>query len=362
MARGVRFVDEAWISVTSGRGGDGCLAFRREKYVPRGGPDGGDGGRGGHVILHAQSQVSTLLDIGRSRAYRAPAGQPGRGKNQTGRNGEDLVIDLPVGTLVRDRGTGTLLVDLDHPGMTFRIAVGGQGGRGNKSFATATHQTPREWEPGEDGQTFELDLELKLVADVGLLGLPNAGKSTFLSRVSAAHPRIADYPFTTLAPQLGIVELDSERRLVVADIPGIIEGAHEGVGLGLEFLRHLERTRALLHLLDPFDRTLEQLIEDHRVIRGELDQYGTIFAGRPKLTAVNKGDLMPPEEHAALVRGLEDVVGEPVVGISAVTGVGVPVLLDRLWRIVVEARSAAEALEPDPEAESGPEPTPGNAP
>ena len=339
----MRFIDEALLTVKSGRGGDGCVSFRREKYVPRGGPDGGDGGRGGHVILHADPQVNTLLDIGRSRTFRAQSGEPGRGKNCTGRTGEDRFIRLPIGTIVRHRDSGELVIDLDTPGMEVVIAAGGRGGRGNTSYTTSTHQAPREWEPGGDSVVLELALELKLVADVGLLGLPNAGKSTFLSRVSAAHPRIADYPFTTLAPQLGIVELDAERRIVVADIPGIIEGAHEGVGLGLDFLRHLERTRVLLHLLDPFERDLEGLLHDHRVIRGELSQYSAEFATRPKLTVLNKGDLIPKEDREALRRDLAAAIGEPVAWISGVTGKGIPLVLERLWDQIRSTEAAESA-------------------
>ena len=353
MVREMRFVDEALLTVKSGRGGDGCVSFRREKYVPRGGPDGGDGGRGGHVILFAETQVTTLLDIGRSRTYRAPSGEPGRGRNCTGRNGEDRVIPLPVGTIVRMRDTQELVVDLDTPGMTVVIAEGGSGGKGNARFATATHQTPREWEPGGDEIELELSLELKLVADVGLLGLPNAGKSTFLSRVSAAHPRIADYPFTTLAPQLGIVELDADRRIVVADIPGIIEGAHEGVGLGLEFLRHLERTRILLHLLDPHGRDLEGLIHDHKVVREELLQHSSTFLSRPKLTVLNKADLIPDEDRAALRRDLAAAIGEPVAWISGVSGKGIPPVLERMWE---EIRTTKEADPTPNSADSAAEP------
>ena len=354
MARGMRFVDEALLHVRSGRGGDGCVSFLREKYVPRGGPDGGDGGRGGHVILVAEPQITTLLDIGRSRSYRAKSGQPGKGASCTGRSGSDLRIPLPVGTVVRDRETGELIIDLDTPGIEFIVAEGGKGGRGNEGFATSTHQTPREWTPGEEGVELELSLELKLVADVGLLGLPNAGKSTFLSRVSAAHPRIADYPFTTLAPQLGIVELDTERRIVVADIPGIIEGAHEGVGLGLDFLRHLERTRILLHLLDPHGRDLAGLVHDHRVIRVELRQYSDVFDTRPKLTVLNKSDLVPDEEREPMRVALQKELGEPVAWISGVGGAGIPRVLEALWKRIqaVLAAESADSGEGDPSPES----------
>lgn len=343
MPRGLRFVDEARLTVISGRGGDGCLSFRREKYVPRGGPDGGDGGRGGHVILVADSQVTTLLDIGRARTFRAKSGQPGKPKSGSGRCGEDVRVSLPLGTLVRNAEDGELIVDLSEPGIEYVIASGGEGGRGNQSFVTSTHQAPREITPGEDGVERELALELKLVADIGLLGLPNAGKSTFLSRVSAAHPRIADYPFTTLTPQLGIVELDVERRCVIADIPGIIEGAHEGLGLGLEFLRHLERTRVLLHLLDPFEKSLEQLVEDHRVIRAELSQYSSVFDHRPKLTVINKSDLIPTEDRRAMAEGLATAIEEPVAWISGASGDGIAPVLDRAWKLLKSAQTSPKA-------------------
>ena len=353
MVKEMRFVDEAWLTVKSGRGGDGCLSFRREKYVPRGGPDGGDGGRGGHVILVADPQVTTLLDIGRARSYRARSGQPGKAKNCSGRTGEDRRISLPLGTIVTEKETGELVVDLDRAGMEVVVAEGGRGGRGNASFATSTHQAPREWEKGGDPIERDLALELKLVADVGLLGLPNAGKSTFLSRVSAAHPRIADYPFTTLNPQLGIVELDLARRFVVADIPGIIEGAHQGVGLGLEFLRHLERTRVLLHLLDPHDRELEELIHDHRVIRNELAEYSDRFHEKPTLTVLNKADLILEEEREPLRKGLAEAIGEPVGWISGVSGKNLPPLLEKLWELIPPPEEPETAEEAPSDADDG---------
>lgn len=337
---GVHFVDEAKIVVRSGVGGAGCVSFRREKYVARGGPDGGDGGRGGHVILEADPQITTLLDIGRRHLYEAERGQHGMGKNKHGRNGKDMLLKLPVGTLVRAASNAELLVDLDEPGMRVVIAEGGRGGRGNKQFATATYQTPREAESGGDQVELELALELKLMADVGLLGLPNAGKSTFLSRVSAAHPKIADYPFTTLAPQLGIAELDLERRLVLADIPGLIEGASDGVGLGMEFLRHVERTRVLLHLLDPFDRDLEQLTADFRVIRTELERYSSELVKRPIVTAINKVDLIPKDDRKALVRDLSKAIGEPVLELSGATGQGLTAVLETVWDRLVESPPA----------------------
>lgn len=341
----IHFVDEAVIMVRSGAGGDGCVSFRREKYVARGGPDGGDGGRGGHVFVEADSQKTTLLDIGRQYLYQAERGQHGMGKNRHGRQGKDLTLKLPIGTLIRDSGTGELLTDLDTHGKVVQIAAGGKGGKGNKMFATAVHQTPRESEPGGTLVEIELALELKLMADVGLLGLPNAGKSTFLSQVSAAHPKIADYPFTTLAPQLGIAELGVERRLVIADIPGLIEGASDGVGLGIEFLRHIERTKILVHLLDPFDRDLDGLCEDFRVIRNELERYSEALAQRPIITVLNKSDLFPPDEYRELLTALSEFAGQPVLSLSAATGQGVREVLEAAWDqlVRVQANEAEDA-------------------
>ncbi|MEM7261275.1 MAG: GTPase ObgE [Planctomycetota bacterium] len=327
------FIDETVIQVRSGAGGDGCVSFLREKYVARGGPDGGDGGRGGHVLLRGDENISTLLELGRNHLYSAKRGAHGMGKNRTGANGADVVIRVPKGTLVRDTKTGELIVDIQEHGQEVVIARGGRGGRGNKRFATSTHQAPREFEDGEPSVELELALELKLMADIGLLGLPNAGKSTFLSRVSAARPRIASYPFTTLRPQLGIAELDVERRIVIADIPGLVEGAHQGVGLGIEFLRHLERTRALLHLLDPFERTPEQLADDFAVIRGEIGNYEVDLGQRPIITAINKIDLVPEDERSEYVAAFSKRVGEPVLVLSGVTGEGIPDVLDALWRM-----------------------------
>jgi len=326
----IRFVDEVWIHVYAGKGGDGCCSFRREKYIPRGGPDGGDGGRGGHIILYADPHVQTLLDFTGRPVHKAEKGRPGSSKNQTGRMGADLRIAVPVGTMVYDED-GNLIVDLAESEQEFVIASGGAGARGNTGFATSTHQSPREFTPGEEGEEKRVHLELKLIADVGLLGLPNAGKSTFLSRVSSAHPKIADYPFTTLSPQLGIAELDTFRRIVLADVPGLIEGAAEGVGLGIGFLRHLERTRVLLHLIDPHDREIEDLIHDHAVIRGEVRSHSEELANRPTITVINKSDLLPPEDLDRLRQELEKRLGEPVRVISGVTGAGIREVLEALW-------------------------------
>ncbi len=332
----IRFVDVAQLNVVAGKGGDGCVSFRREKYVPRGGPDGGDGGRGGHVILHADPHIQTLLDFKGHPIHKAESGRQGTGKNMTGRGGADLLIKLPVGTSVYDAEDSTLVVDLTEDGQQFIAARGGAGGKGNQCFATSTHQAPREFTPGEEGQQHKFNLELKLIADVGMLGLPNAGKSTFLSRVSSAHPKIADYPFTTLRPQLGIVELDPFRRIVVADIPGLIEGASKGVGLGIAFLRHLERTRVMVHLLDPFDRDLDGLVEDHRVIRAEVKAHSQELAARQMVTAINKSDLLGQDQARELQNGLQERIGEPVALLSGVTGEGLKELLERLWILLQE--------------------------
>ena len=246
----MQFVDYVKIHVKAGDGGRGCVSFRREKYVPRGGPDGGDGGRGGHIIFRATDALNTLLDQTYHREYRAQRGQHGMGKKMHGKNGEDLIIPVPVGTILKDAETKDILIDLDRKGLQVVIAKGGRGGLGNSHFATSTRQAPRYAQPGEEGEEKWLILELKLLADVGLIGLPNAGKSTLLSVISSARPKIADYPFTTLTPVLGVVKLEDYRSFVVADIPGLIEGAHRGVGLGFQFLRHVERTSILLHLVD----------------------------------------------------------------------------------------------------------------
>ncbi|MBN1490704.1 MAG: GTPase ObgE, partial [Phycisphaerae bacterium] len=273
------FVDEAEIFVRAGNGGPGCMSFRREKFIPKGGPDGGNGGDGGDVCLVADADVSTLLDLTGRHHWIARNGTPGMGKNMHGRNGEHCIIRVPPGTLVYDRDHGMLLKDLDQPGMQVCVAQGGRGGRGNEAYKSATNQAPRQADLGEPGQERWLRLELKLIADVGVVGLPNAGKSTLLSRLSRARPKIADYPFTTLEPQLGIVELSGYRRFVMADIPGLIEGAHEGVGLGDAFLRHIERTRVLVHLVDacPMDGSPTP-VEAYRTIREELSKYSATLA------------------------------------------------------------------------------------
>lgn len=337
-------VDRAEIYVRGGKGGDGCVSFRREKFIPRGGPDGGDGGDGGNVFALAKIGVDTLLDFAGRHHWMAPNGQPGMGKKMAGRMGTDITLELPPGTLIYDRDSGILIKDLSTPGERITLAHGGQGGKGNARFASATHQTPREFEEGTPGQERWLRLELKLIADVGIVGLPNAGKSTLLSRLSRARPKIADYPFTTLQPQLGIVELPGDRRFVMADIPGLIEGAHEGAGLGDEFLRHIERTRAILHVVDVGSEFAPLPPEEaYHAIRRELAKYSPELAAKPELIAANKIDLTGGEEAAAAFAGQ---IGREVLPISAAAGTGVRKLAEYLWTLV---RKVEPVPAPDPE-------------
>ncbi len=324
-------VDELRIRVRAGRGGDGCLSFRRERFVPRGGPDGGPGGRGGSVLLRADRNVGTLLALRRAHEYAAANGQPGRGRNRTGAAGDDLVVPVPVGTVVRDAHTGAVLADLTADGQEAVVACGGRGGRGNKAFATPTHQTPREFEHGEPGEARDLDLELKLIADVGLVGLPNAGKSTLLARLSAARPRIASYPFTTLEPQLGLVAADDYRSFVLADIPGLIAGAHAGAGLGHKFLRHIERTACLAHIVDLAPADGSDPVRNLAVVREELARFSEALSRRPQVVVGNKLDLPGAQEAADR---LEQNVQAPLVCVSAATGQGMDALVAALLRML----------------------------
>ena len=330
------FLDQATIQVAAGRGGDGAKSFRRAAYIPLGGPDGGDGGRGGNVVVRVDPQLATLLDYRYRRSYAAEHGAKGEGSNRTGRSGDDLVLRVPPGTVVRDAGTGEVLGELVAPGDEIVAARGGRGGKGNAFFATATNQAPRHSQPGEEGEARELDLELKLIADVGLVGEPNAGKSTFLSAVSKATPKVADYPFTTLAPNLGVVQLTSGRTFVVADIPGIIEGAHEGKGLGLQFLRHIERTRTLAIMI-PAD-ALEPQAELEK-LRTELASYSDELPEKPYCVVFTKSDLMPPDWPAPRVEA-PDAWGQFVV--SSVARRGLDELLEALWRHARREERAAE--------------------
>jgi GTP-binding protein len=325
------FVDEAKISVKAGDGGNGCVSFRREKYVPKGGPDGGDGGRGGHVYFRAVADMDTLLDFSGRHHWRAGNGKPGQGANKHGSDGEDLVLRVPPGTLVYDIDLDLLIADLNQIGMKVTVCRGGKGGRGNKAFATSTNQTPRTAEKGTLGQERNLKLELKLIADVGLVGMPNAGKSTLISRCSAARPKIADYPFTTVEPVLGIVELTNYRRFVMADIPGLIEGASEGAGLGHDFLKHIERTTLLVHLLDIMPVDGSDPADNYHAIRNELAQHSEVLARKPEVIVVNKIDLDPDGERLAKLR---DHLGSHIVPISAATGQGIRTLVELLWQKV----------------------------
>ena len=335
-------IDLARIHCRSGRGGAGCISFRREKFVPKGGPDGGDGGRGGDVWLEVDHHVRTLLDCRERPQYRAGPGRPGSGNNCTGKTGEDLVVHVPPGTVVKDVASGELLADLVAPGDRVRVAKGGRGGRGNARFVSPTHQAPRRADPGEEGEEREVELELKLIADIGLVGLPNAGKSTLLSRVTRARPKVADYPFTTLEPNLGIAALDAERTYVIADLPGLIEGAHQGRGLGLQFLRHVERTRVLLFLVDA---SSEDPAGTLALLRREIAGYSAALAEKPYRVVLSKGDLLPPEEHA----GAAERAGLPAARlVSAHSGAGLRDLLEDLWGMIVAEEAAARA-----EAEDG---------
>lgn len=330
----MKFIDEAKIEVFAGDGGDGCRSFRREKYVPRGGPNGGDGGRGGHVIARADEGLATLLDVSSRHHVRASRGEHGRGKEQYGANGKDVLVRLPVGTVVRDRDTGEVITDLTKHGMEVVIARGGYGGRGNKHFRSATNQTPEHCEPGRPGQQRIVQLELKLLADVGLIGLPNAGKSTLIASISKARPKIADYPFTTTVPNLGVVQLGITRSFTVADIPGLIEGAHTGVGLGHQFLRHIERTRVLLHLIDVTDPTHPDPVASYHTIRTELAAYDGELAKRPEIVVFTKQDLPEAVARATAVKNEFVRLGREVFTLSAATHTGLEQLLEVVWQVL----------------------------
>src|SRR5436309_2407023 len=313
------FVDRVTLFVKAGDGGDGCLSFRREKYVPRGGPDGGDGGRGGDVIVRAIAGTDSLADIVNRKHWRAQRGGRGGSANCSGRDAEDLIVRVPPGTIIFDRKRGNVLRDLTRGGDEVVVARGGKGGYGNKHYASSTNRAPRQFQHGESGEERELVLELKVIADVGLIGLPNAGKSTLLSRLSRAQPEIADYPFTTKYPNLGMVTIGGERAFVLADLPGLIEGAHSGVGLGHEFLRHVERTRVLIHLVEPFPADGGDPAGNYRTIRRELELYRPELAAKPEVVALSKSELTGAEPVRAR---LERELGRPVLALSAVTGQG----------------------------------------
>jgi len=317
------FIDEVRILVKAGDGGNGCLAFRREKFVPRGGPSGGDGGRGGDVILVSSEHENTLLKFRYNPEHKAERGRHGEGSNRTGADGQSLEVQIPVGTVVYDESTGARLYDFTHPGERFTVASGGRGGKGNARFATSTHQAPTEHEPGRPGEERRLRLELKLLADVGLVGFPNAGKSTLISRVSAARPKIADYPFTTLEPNLGVVELPDYRSFVVADIPGLIEGAHEGHGLGIQFLRHIERTRLLVHLVDVSEASGRDPVQDFETVMDELASFSRDLFSKPMLVVASKMDVAQDPARVLALRLHVAERGMAYFEISSATGLGI---------------------------------------
>lgn len=374
----MRFIDEAKIKVSAGHGGPGCVSFRRETFVPRGGPDGGDGGAGGNIVFETSAQLSTLQDFRFKRIYQAPNGMHGSGAQKSGRNGDDILIKVPVGTVIKDAETGEILVDFVEDQERWVACQGGRGGKGNSHFATATHQAPKFAQPGEEGTAHHLILELKLLADVAIIGFPNAGKSTLISSISAARPKIADYPFTTLTPNLGVVSLPEHQSFVVADIPGLIEGAHRGMGLGHKFLKHIERTRVFLHLLDgtqlledvtrpavegepsPEAYAIGRLIERYQAIRKELGLFNEKLLHTPEIVVINKVDLLQSDapliakakealhQQIAFIRGTPPQPQEPYI-ISGVTGFGVQELLFEVQREIVAQKVASNtAVIPDP--------------
>ena len=328
----MKFIDEAIITVQSGNGGRGCVSFRREKFVPRGGPDGGDGGKGGDVVLTTTSRKRTLYQFRYQRHFKAKNGSHGQGKQRTGKNGQDLIIELPPGTLVVDADTEQPIKDLIRPGEKLIVAKGGRGGQGNAKFKTSTHRTPRFAQPGEPGEAKTIKLELKLLADVGIIGLPNAGKSTLITAVSAARPRIGDYPFTTLTPSLGMVQTDWGEPFVVADIPGLIKGAHKGIGLGIRFLRHIERTRILVHLIDVSSINSDDPLQVYNTINKELVMYNQKLAKKPQIVVLNKLDLPGAQEAAKHFQSVAK--GKKVMLISALTGKGVDGLISQIVQLL----------------------------
>ncbi len=332
----MKFIDEVKIRVAAGKGGNGCVSFRREKYVPRGGPDGGDGGLGGSVIIEATERKHSLLDFRYRNIFAASNGRGGEGQNRHGRSGEDMVLEVPVGTIAKDVETGDILADLKESGQRWTAAAGGRGGKGNAHFTSSTHRSPRFAQEGEAGEERELRLELKLIADVGLVGLPNAGKSTLISAISAARPKIADYPFTTLVPNLGVVRYHEDAPpFVVADVPGLIKGAHEGVGLGVRFLKHIERTRVLVHVIDISALSADDFLEPFRQIEFELSSYSQSLAEKPKIIVLNKIDLVPDDfTHAAAEHYKQ--LGFPVLLISSLKKEGLRDLVRLLTSLLAD--------------------------
>ena len=327
-------VDRARIFVRSGKGGDGCMSFRREKYIPKGGPNGGDGGDGGDVVLVGDRSVGTLLPLTHRPHYRAGHGIQGKGSQMHGANGDDKIVKVPLGTLVTDEASGDLLADISIEGQELVVAKGGKGGWGNEHFKSATNQAPQETTSGEPIEEHILRLELKLIADIGLVGMPNAGKSTLLSAISAARPKVAEYPFTTLHPHLGIAELDINRRLIMADIPGLIEGAADGAGLGHRFLKHIERTGALLHLVEVMPVDGSDPVSNYRAIREELERYSSELAAKDEIVVLNKVDLLPPDERDAILATIASELGlDPVITCSGATREGIRDVLEHCWTL-----------------------------
>ena len=343
----MKFLDQAKVFVKSGHGGSGCVSFRREKFVEFGGPDGGDGGKGGDVRVMAVDGLNTLIDYRYQQHFKAERGLHGAGANRHGRDGEDVMLKVPVGTQILDEDQETVLADLTEIGQTVLLALGGRGGKGNAHFKTSRNQAPRKSQPGEDGEERWIWLRLKLIADAGLIGLPNAGKSTFLSAASRANPKIAAYPFTTLHPHLGVVEMGDSNRFILADIPGLIEGAHEGAGIGDRCLGHIERCALLVHLIDAAG---DDPLDAWRVVRGELSAYGAGLDEKPEIIALNKTDAADPEAVDMLADALAELSGRPVLRVSGATGAGVPQVLAAIWSAVsarrqteIDARAQAEA-------------------
>lgn len=345
----MKFLDEAKVYVESGHGGPGCVSFRREKYIEYGGPDGGNGGRGGHVIIRAVKNLSTLIDFRYTQHFRAQNGLHGMGRNRTGADGKDAVMVVPVGTQIFAEDKETLLLDMTHEDQVIVLLQGGDGGKGNAHYKSSTNQAPRKATPGFPGEEMGIWLRLKLLADAGIIGLPNAGKSTFLAASSAAKPKIADYPFTTLHPQLGVVRIDEGHSFVLADIPGIIEGAHEGHGLGTRFLGHVERTAILLHLIDS---TQDDVVGAYNTIRNELELYGEGLTDKAEIIGLNKSDAVDPDELAEKVKALQDATGKDVHILSAATQQNVQPILHILYKSVLQYKKEQDII--DEETESKP--------
>ncbi len=334
----MKFVDYVTILVRSGKGGGGAVSFRREKYNPHGGPDGGDGGKGGSVILEGDKQLYTLLDLRYNRHHFADAGKSGGSRNMTGADGEDIVLRVPIGTIAKDRETKAVIGEIGEHGQRLVLVKGGRGGKGNAFFKSAVRQTPKYAQPGEDNEELNIILELKLLADVGLVGFPNAGKSTLISAISAAKPKVADYPFTTLEPALGVVQVANYQSFVMADIPGIIEGAHKGKGLGIQFLKHIERNAVLLFVIPVTD---PDPVGSYQILKKELEEFNERLASKPRFLALSKIDLMPPEDLEVLVQLINEGMDEPVemIPISSVAQLGLDTLRNKLWQRLEEERA-----------------------